>query len=432
MLAACAPLAKWIDVFCEPASAHAFDGDESRAVLVAGRDAGLLLRVHGNQLGHGPGVRLAVELGAASVDHCTLPVGRRRRRARRLGHGGDAAARRRVQHPLAVPGRPPAARRRSDGRAGQRLQSRHLLQLVDAVRDRPRSSGDAHDAGRGALAGTAGAAAALRRDDIGRIAVGAPPTSPCSTRRATCTWPTGRACRSPARSTCRADADDQPDVTDVVAARSGFGTVGRLAVQPATVEHPARMRSSHCRRVRAALSCLVLAACSEHRRSRPPPHDRRPRASATATASGVAPITTGCSGVGQIAGPDRRPDRTFGAELDVKSADAGYQVLVDPPEESQHPDLPQRQRRGDPGHPDHRHRHPGHAGPDGRLRVPSVRQRGPVLHRAGGPGRLPAARRDRLAAGAQSVGSIGCRPMRDTRDFVVVHVADGAPVAVWR
>jgi imidazolonepropionase len=71
MLAACAPHARWIDVFCEPGSAHAFDGEESRAVLVAGRAAGLGLRVHGNQLTAGPGVRLAVELGAASVDHCT-------------------------------------------------------------------------------------------------------------------------------------------------------------------------------------------------------------------------------------------------------------------------------------------------------------------------------------------------------------------------
>ena len=71
MLAACAPLARWIDVFCEPASAHAFDGDEARAVLEAGRRAGLQLRVHGNQLSAGPGVQLAVELGAASVDHCT-------------------------------------------------------------------------------------------------------------------------------------------------------------------------------------------------------------------------------------------------------------------------------------------------------------------------------------------------------------------------
>ena len=71
MLTACAPYAKWIDVFCEPASAHAFDADEARAVLLAGRDAGLGLRVHGNQLAPGPGVQLAVELGAAAVDHCT-------------------------------------------------------------------------------------------------------------------------------------------------------------------------------------------------------------------------------------------------------------------------------------------------------------------------------------------------------------------------
>lgn len=71
MLAACAPYARWIDVFCEPASPHAFDADEARTVLTAGRDAGLGLRVHGNQLSYGPGVQLAVELVAASVDHCT-------------------------------------------------------------------------------------------------------------------------------------------------------------------------------------------------------------------------------------------------------------------------------------------------------------------------------------------------------------------------
>jgi imidazolonepropionase len=71
MLEACAPHARWMDVFCEPHSAHAFTEDEARVVLSAGRDAGLALRVHGNQLGHGPGVRLAVEMDAASVDHCT-------------------------------------------------------------------------------------------------------------------------------------------------------------------------------------------------------------------------------------------------------------------------------------------------------------------------------------------------------------------------
>jgi len=65
-------LAESIDVFCEPHSAHAFDGEEARTILEAGRAAGLALRVHGNQLGPGPGVRLACELGARSVDHCTF------------------------------------------------------------------------------------------------------------------------------------------------------------------------------------------------------------------------------------------------------------------------------------------------------------------------------------------------------------------------
>jgi imidazolonepropionase len=68
MLNAAAPKAKWIDVFCETG---AFSADQSRRILRAGKAAGLGLRVHGNQLGHGPGVQVAVEEGAASVDHCT-------------------------------------------------------------------------------------------------------------------------------------------------------------------------------------------------------------------------------------------------------------------------------------------------------------------------------------------------------------------------
>ncbi len=68
MLAAAAPHAEWIDAFCE---VGAFDADQCRTVLTAGRDAGLGMRLHANQLGHGPGVQLAVELGCASADHCT-------------------------------------------------------------------------------------------------------------------------------------------------------------------------------------------------------------------------------------------------------------------------------------------------------------------------------------------------------------------------
>jgi imidazolonepropionase len=68
MLAACAPHARWVDVFCETG---AFTPEQSRRVLSAGSEAGLGVRGHANQLGPGEGVRLAVDLGAAAVDHCT-------------------------------------------------------------------------------------------------------------------------------------------------------------------------------------------------------------------------------------------------------------------------------------------------------------------------------------------------------------------------
>ncbi|HCD2522300.1 TPA: imidazolonepropionase [Corynebacterium striatum] len=66
MLDGVAPYVQWIDVFCERG---AFDEAQSRRVLAAGIERGLGVRVHGNQLGEGPGVALAVELGATSVDH---------------------------------------------------------------------------------------------------------------------------------------------------------------------------------------------------------------------------------------------------------------------------------------------------------------------------------------------------------------------------
>ncbi len=68
MLEACAPHARWVDAFCERG---AFDADQARAVLEAGAAVGLRGRLHANQLGAGPGVRLAAELGLTAVDHCT-------------------------------------------------------------------------------------------------------------------------------------------------------------------------------------------------------------------------------------------------------------------------------------------------------------------------------------------------------------------------
>ncbi|TFD65726.1 imidazolonepropionase [Cryobacterium ruanii] len=67
MLTAVRPYVQFIDAFCEQG---AFDVEQTREVLLAGRSSGLGLRVHGNQLGFSGGVQLAAELGAASVDHC--------------------------------------------------------------------------------------------------------------------------------------------------------------------------------------------------------------------------------------------------------------------------------------------------------------------------------------------------------------------------
>ena len=66
MLDAVAPFSKWIDVFCDKG---AFSVDDARTILKAGMAKGLLPRLHANQLQEGQGVRLGVELDAASVDH---------------------------------------------------------------------------------------------------------------------------------------------------------------------------------------------------------------------------------------------------------------------------------------------------------------------------------------------------------------------------
>lgn len=66
MLDAVAPIAKWIDVFCDRG---AFTPDQTRQILSAGIAKGLLPRLHANQLEPGEGVQVGVELGAASVDH---------------------------------------------------------------------------------------------------------------------------------------------------------------------------------------------------------------------------------------------------------------------------------------------------------------------------------------------------------------------------
>ena len=169
MLDACAPLARWIDVFCEDG---AFDADASRAVLTAGRDRGLGLRVHANQLGPGPGVQLACELGAASADHCTHLTDAD---VDALAASGTVAT--------LLPGVEfstrspyPDARRlldagvtvalASDCNPGSCYTSSIPLCIALAVREMRMTPDEA------VHAATAGGAAALSRDDVGRLSPG--------------------------------------------------------------------------------------------------------------------------------------------------------------------------------------------------------------------------------------------------------------------
>jgi imidazolonepropionase len=174
MLTAAAPYARWVDVFCEPHSSQAFTEEEARTVLEAGRAAGLGLRVHGNQLGPGPGVRLAVELGAASVDHCT-----------HLSNADVDALADAADHTVAtlLPGvefctrspYPDAARLRragvsialaTDCNPGTCYSSSMPFVIALAVRELGLTPAEA------VYAATYGGARALRRTDVGRVAVG--------------------------------------------------------------------------------------------------------------------------------------------------------------------------------------------------------------------------------------------------------------------
>jgi imidazolonepropionase len=171
MLAACAPHARWVDVFCERG---AFGADEARAVLRAGESAGLQARVHANQLGTGPGIQVAVDAEAASADHCTFLTDAD---VDALASSGGTVA-------TLLPGvefstrQPyPDARRllaagvtvaiATDCNPGSCFTSSMPLCIALAVREMHMTTQEA------VWAATAGGAHALRRTDVGHLGVGA-------------------------------------------------------------------------------------------------------------------------------------------------------------------------------------------------------------------------------------------------------------------
>ena len=170
MLEACAPYARWIDVFCERG---AFDETQARLILSAGQEVGLRGRMHANQLGPGPGVRLACELGLVAVDHCTY-----------LSDADVAALRDSGTIATLLPGVEfstrspyPDARRllaagvrvalATDCNPGSCYTSSMPLCIALAVREMGMTPAEA------LWAATAGGAAALGRDDVGHLGVGA-------------------------------------------------------------------------------------------------------------------------------------------------------------------------------------------------------------------------------------------------------------------
>lgn len=180
MLDACAPHARWVDVFID---AGAFSVDEARRILQAGRDAGLGLRVHAGQLAADGGVALAVELGAASVDHCTFlsaaDIDLLAASARAEAAGGVSATVATLLPLVEFSTRQPYPDARalldagvviaiaSDCNPGSNFSSSMPLAIALAVRELGMTPLEA------LAAATRGGARALRRTDVGHLGVGA-------------------------------------------------------------------------------------------------------------------------------------------------------------------------------------------------------------------------------------------------------------------
>ncbi|NKR94144.1 imidazolonepropionase [Rhodococcus hoagii] len=170
MIPACAPYAKWIDVFCERG---AFTVEQSRAVLAAGVAHGLIPRVHGNQLGEGPGVQLAVEMGAASVDHVTyvtdadIDALAGSSTVATLLPGADFSTRNQYPGARALIDAGVTVALGADCNPGTCYTTSLPFCIAIAVRDMHMTPAEA------VWAATAGGAKALRRDDVGSLRIGA-------------------------------------------------------------------------------------------------------------------------------------------------------------------------------------------------------------------------------------------------------------------
>ncbi|MFF5233980.1 imidazolonepropionase [Dactylosporangium sp. NPDC000521] len=162
--------ARWVDVFCERG---AFDADHSRAILTVGAAEGLGTRIHANQLTAGPGVRLAVELGAASADHCThltpadIDALAGSTTVATLLPGAEFSTRSPYPPARALLDAGATVALATDCNPGSSYTTSMPFCVALAVREMAMTPAEA------LLAATAGGAAALRRDDVGQLRISA-------------------------------------------------------------------------------------------------------------------------------------------------------------------------------------------------------------------------------------------------------------------
>ena len=169
MIPACAPHARWVDVFCDRG---AFDADQTRAIIGAGVSAGLMPRLHANQLQQGPGAQLAVELGAASADHLThlsasdVEALASSDTVATLLPGAEFSTRSPYPDARALLDAGATVALATDCNPGSSYTTSMSLCVALAVREMRMSPDEA------LWSATAGGAAALRRDDVGTIRPG--------------------------------------------------------------------------------------------------------------------------------------------------------------------------------------------------------------------------------------------------------------------
>lgn len=170
MLDACAPHAKWIDVFCDRG---AFTVEQTRRILSAGVAKGLQPRIHAHQLENTNAIGMALELDCASVDHVThlsdsdIALLAGSNTVATLVPGAEFSTRSTYPRGRDLIDAGAKVALSTDCNPGSSYTTNMPLMIALAVREMRLTPAEA------LYAATFGGAQALRRSDVGAITVGA-------------------------------------------------------------------------------------------------------------------------------------------------------------------------------------------------------------------------------------------------------------------